>query len=68
MQPHEIPALVKRIRKKLGLTQEQLAQRIGVTFSTINQWENGHRTPLPFLMKRLHELDNEHPESERGNQ
>jgi len=57
MKPVDVPALVKRIRQKRGLTQEQLARLVGVTFSTVNQWENGHRTPLPFLLNRLHELD-----------
>lgn len=57
MQPVDVPALVKRIRHQRRLTQEQLAQLVGVTFSTVNQWENGHRTPLPFLLKRLQELD-----------
>ena len=36
-----IPSLVKRLRQRLGLTQEQLAHEVGVTFSTVNQWENG---------------------------
>lgn len=51
--------LVRAVRDKLGLTQEQLAQRVGVTYSTVNHWENGKRTPQPFLMARLHELNAE---------
>jgi putative transcriptional regulator len=49
----DIPALVKDLRKHLGLTQEQLAQELCVTFSTVNQWENGRRRPQPYLLKRL---------------
>jgi transcriptional regulator with XRE-family HTH domain len=41
----------------MGLTQEQFAQEVGVTFSTVNQWENGRRRPLPFLLKRLLEME-----------
>jgi putative transcriptional regulator len=52
-----IPALVKNLRERMSLTQEQFAHRVGVTFSTVNQWENGRRRPQPFLLKRLLELE-----------
>jgi transcriptional regulator with XRE-family HTH domain len=52
-----IPALVKGLRERLGLTQEQFAHEVGVTFSTVNQWENGRRRPQPFLLKRLLEME-----------
>jgi transcriptional regulator with XRE-family HTH domain len=52
-----IPALVKDLRQRLGVTQEQFAHEVGVTFSTVNQWENGRRRPQPFLVKRLLEMD-----------
>jgi len=52
-----IPALVKGLRGRLGLTQEQFAREVGVTFSTVNQWENGRRRPQPFLLKRLLEME-----------
>ena len=51
-----VPALVKGLRERLGLTQEQFAHEVGVTFSTVNQWENGRRRPQPFLLKRLLEM------------
>ena len=53
----DIPALVKSLRQRLGLTQEQFAHAVGVTFSTVNQWENGRRRPQPFLLKRLREME-----------
>ena len=34
-------------------------QRVGVTYSTVNHWENGKRVPLPFLVKRLIETKEE---------
>jgi transcriptional regulator with XRE-family HTH domain len=37
--------IIKSIRKQLGITQEQLAYEMNVSFSTINRWENGHRVP-----------------------
>lgn len=53
----DIPSLVKGLRERLGLTQEQFAREVGVTFSTVNQWENGRRRPQPFLLKRLLEME-----------
>ncbi len=55
----DTPALVKHLRRALALTQEQFAQRVGVTFSTVNQWENGRRRPQPFLQRRLRQLEQE---------
>jgi DNA-binding transcriptional regulator YiaG len=55
----DIPALIKELRERLDLTQEQFAQKVGVTYSTVNHWENGKRVPLPFLVKRLVEIKQE---------
>jgi transcriptional regulator with XRE-family HTH domain len=55
----DIPALVKELRERLRLTQEQFAQKVGVTYSTVNHWENGKRAPQPFLVRRLLELKEE---------
>jgi DNA-binding XRE family transcriptional regulator len=59
MKNEAVPALVKELRRRLDLTQEQFAQRVGVTYSTVNHWENGKRMPLPFLVKRLLEMKEE---------
>ena len=56
-QKTDVPLLVKSLRTRLGMTQEQFAKEVGVTFSTINQWENGRRNPQPFLLKHLLDLD-----------
>lgn len=71
METTEVRTLVRRLRERMGLTQEQFAQQVGVTFSTVNQWENGHRRPQPYLLKRLSEMESslakETPaEKERG--
>lgn len=49
-------ALVRSLRERLGLTQEEFARELGVSFSTVNVWENGKRQPLPFLRRRLLEM------------
>lgn len=36
---------VKNLRKQLGLSQEALAERLGVSFATVNRWENGKAKP-----------------------
>ena len=41
---------VKFVRQKLLISQMELAKMIGVSFSTINRWENEKFEPS-FLMK-----------------
>lgn len=40
-----IPSILQSIRSKLDLTQEQLAERLGVSFATVNRWEGGATNP-----------------------
>ena len=42
---HDIPAVLRTIRSHLDLTQEQLAERLGVSFASINRWEGGAIKP-----------------------
>jgi putative transcriptional regulator len=45
----------------MGLTQERFAAKLGVTFPTINRWENGRVWPSPLALQQLrtvvHELE-----------
>lgn len=50
------PELVAGIRARARLTQEELAQRLGVSFSTVNAWETGRSTPQPRHRRRLEDL------------
>ena len=45
MPKRPTPRLVRAVREQLGLTQEELAEEIGVTTKTINNWENGRNRP-----------------------
>lgn len=36
---------VKKVRIEIGYSQEQLARELGVSFATINRWENGKSEP-----------------------
>jgi len=40
-----IAATLRAIRANLDLTQEQLAERLGVSFATVNRWEGGTNMP-----------------------
>ena len=41
----DIPAALRAVRAKLDLTQQQLAQRLGVSFASVNRWEGGASRP-----------------------
>lgn len=49
------------LRKRLSLTQEQFAHRIGVTTSSVNRWERGHAEPSRLACQKLTELANGGP-------
>jgi len=42
---------IARRRHVLGLTQQQLADRVGVSKSTVANWERGKHFPLRYLGK-----------------
>ena len=52
----DIPRLVRELRERTGLTQEKFAAKLGVTFPTINRWENDRAKPSPLAMQRIEEL------------
>ena len=52
----DIPRLVRELRERTGLTQEKFAAKLGVTFLTINRWENGRAKPSPLAMQKIEEL------------
>jgi DNA-binding transcriptional regulator YiaG len=41
----DFSALVKQVRRQLSLSQEDLAHHLGVSYTTVNRWENGHSRP-----------------------
>ncbi len=52
----DISRLVRELRERTGLSQEKFAARLGVTFPTINRWENGKANPSPLGLKQIEEL------------
>ncbi len=47
---------IKKIRQKCFLSQEALGRELGVSFSSINRWENGKNKPNMSAMKKIKEL------------
>ena len=45
MNLNKISNLIKTKRKEIGITQEELAQRLFVTEKAISRWETGRGTP-----------------------
>ena len=48
--------LIRIIRAKFGLTQEQFAAKLGVTFASVNRWENGRVTPSRLALRQIEDL------------
>lgn len=49
----DLPTLVKDVRMQLSLSQEDLAREIGVSFATVNRWENGLVKPSKLAKMQL---------------
>ena len=47
---------VRANRERLGLSQEELARRVGLTNSVVSQWEGGRAKPRIGVMKALSEI------------
>ena len=47
------PDRIRNLRKGLGLTQEQLAHMLGVTWTTVNRWEAGSSSPTGMPARLL---------------
>ena len=50
------PEMIKKYREKEFLSQEDLASLLGVSYVTVNRWENGKFEPTIKCKKKLHEL------------
>ena len=44
---------IKRFREEMGLTQGDLADKLGVARSTVTQWENGWSSPRMGMVQKL---------------
>ena len=49
-------SLILEIRNQLNASQEELAKMIGISYATVNRWENGHSRPNKAAQLRLYEI------------
>lgn len=50
---HTNDSPIARIRIERGLTQAQLAERLGMPQQTVSRWEQGTRTPSAKSLKAM---------------
>lgn len=50
------PEKIREYREKEFLSQDDLAKLLGVSFVTVNRWENGHFEPTIKCKRKLHKL------------
>ena len=50
------PKMLKKYREKVLLTQTELAKKLGVSFASVNRWENGLFEPTMKVKRKLREL------------
>lgn len=48
--------LILEIRNRLNASQEDLARMIGISYATVNRWENGHSQPNKATQLRLYDI------------
>ena len=44
---------IKELRRQLKLTQEKLAQELGVSVMTIRRWESGKHKPSSLALRQI---------------
>lgn len=54
----EIGKVIREYRKKKNITQEEMANRLGVTAPAVNKWENGNSQPDIMLLAPIARLLN----------
>lgn len=52
----DYPKLLKEYREKMFMSQEDLTQKLGISYVTVNRWENGKFEPTIKMKKKLNRL------------
>jgi DNA-binding XRE family transcriptional regulator len=53
IKQYEFVVLIKNVRVQLDLSQEDLAREIGVSYATVNRWENGRFLPSRMAIRQV---------------
>ena len=56
MDQEKIGNIIKELRKKNNLTQQNLADQLGVTYQAVSKWENGKNIPDIAILKEISKL------------
>lgn len=49
----DYPATIIKLRAILNLSQTALAELLGVSFTSVNRWENGKYEPTKLVKKKI---------------
>lgn len=60
MKQVDYPNAIRKLRAKLNISQQELADLLGVSFPSVNRWENGHYEPTLIAKVKLEKLFKEH--------
>lgn len=52
----QVGRFIRDLRQLLGYTQEQFSTVLGVSFSTLNRWENARMQPSPLALKQVKDV------------
>jgi len=52
-RPTDYPNRIRGLRIRLGLTQARLAELLGISFASVNRWENGQSRPNSLAWEKL---------------
>ncbi len=53
IEQSELAALVRETRQRLELSQVKFAEMLGVSFQSVNRWENGRTKPMQIALKQI---------------
>src|SRR3546814_13461074 len=65
MNPQQTAAAIRQLRARLNLSQEELADRLNVSYATINRWEAGKSKPQRAQRDAIEALASEIRSEER---
>ena len=52
----DVAMLVRETRQRLDLSQKKFATLLGVSFHSVNRWENSQTRPLPLALRQIETL------------
>ena len=53
IKQYDLVILIKEVRVQLDLSQEDFAREIGVSYATVNRWENGRFLPSKMALRQI---------------